>query len=178
MVTEISPVFGWTLLELLEIAPILISFAILVSAAVTGGFSYKSIKQNKIQMIENRVQVAEQLKLQNKIASAQLTWKLLEYWRDEKHSNFTDFMEELYDSKIKEDDPRIADVLQIFEDIAVFCNDESLTENHTKEFFGPPLRIIRESQIMQDHIKKVTADSNLIYLNLRLLFEKTLEWKI
>ena len=178
LITEISPIFGLSLLELLEIAPILISIAILVSAAMTGIFSYKSIKQSKAQMIESRAQVTEQLKLQNKIASAQLAWKLLEYWRDKKHSEFTDFMEELYNSKVNKDEPRIADVLQIFEDIAVFWDDKSLTENHTKEFFGHPLRIIRESQIMQDRIKSASADSDFIYANLRPLLEKTVEWKI
>ena len=178
MVTEISPVFGLTLLELLEIAPILISIAILASAAVTGIFSSRSIKQSQAQMIESKTQVAEQLKLQNKIASAQLAWKLLEYWRDEKHDGFTDFMAELYNSKVNKDDSRIANILQIFEDIAVFWHDESLTENHTKEFFGPPLRIIRESQIMQDRIKKASTDSDLIYSNLRPLLEKTVEWEI
>ena len=98
-------------------------------------------------MIESRAQVTEQLKLQNKIASAQLAWKLLEYWREEKHEGFTDFMEELYNSKINENDSRIPDVLQIFENIAVFWREKSLTDNHVIEFFGHPLRIVVATMI-------------------------------
>ena len=152
--------------------------AIIFSAAVTGYFSYKNIKQSKKQTLQNQKQMTEQLKNQNRIASARLAWKLLEYWREEKHAGFTDFMEELYNSKINENDSRIPDVLQIFENIAVFWHEKSLTDNHVIEFFGHPLRIIRESQIMRERITKASADSDLIYANLRPLLEKTREWRI
>ena len=66
MVTEISPVFGMTLVGIAE----WIAIAIFISASLTGSFSLWSILQNK-----------KQLETQNKIASANLVMELHEPWR-------------------------------------------------------------------------------------------------
>ena len=130
-------------------------------------------------MLQSKKQMIKQLRTQNKIASAQLAWKILEYWREKKHEKFTDFLEKLYRSEISKDDPKIDVTLTIFEDIAVFWKDKLLTDNHVKEFFGNPLRDIRENQIMQNRIKEVSEpNSDFILVNLRALLEKTREWKI
>ena len=149
-----------------------IAIAILISASVTGGFSLWSIRRSN-------AQVSKQLETQNKIASAQLAWKILEYWREKKHERFTDFLEKLHRSEINKNDSIIPVTLTIFEDIAVLWREGTLTDNHVKEFFGNPLRDIRESRIMQDRIKKESEyNPDFILVNLRALLLETVKWKI
>ena len=184
MITEISPIFGLSLLELFELSSLAIPIAIIAAACITGGLSYWSIRQsktdslqNKKQMVESKKQMAKQLKLQNNIASAQLAWNILEYWRESKHEGFTDFLKKLHRSEIDPNDENIGVTLNIFEDIAILWHEKTLTDNHVKEFFGNPLRDIRESPIMQEKIKKVSAQKpELFFANLRPLLEKTREW--
>ena len=177
MVIDISPILGLSLLELVEGATIAIPFAIAVSAAVTGFFSLRSIRQSKAQARQSQIQITKQLEMQNKIASAQLAWKLLEYWREEKHEWFRVLLVKIRESEIKSDDLQIGTVLNIFEDIAIWWQEGTLTDNHVKEFFGNNLRDIRENQVMQDRIKKgINLNSELFFVSLHHLLEKTREW--
>ena len=179
MITEISPIFGLNLLELIEWIMIATPIAIIISAIVTGVFSYRSINQSKTQAKQSREQIDTQLKLQNNIASAQLVWSILEYWREEKHDGFTNFLMRLHRSEIKEDDRVIGVVLGIFEDIAIWWKEGTLTDNHVKEFFGNPLVDIRDNKIMQERITKSSKKNpDFIFVNLRALLEETLKWKI
>ena len=120
-----------------------------------------------------------QHKLQVKVASAQLAWKILEYWRDEKHEGFQKYMRLVHRSRINVKDSAILVVLSIFEDIAVLWKEGSLTDNHVKQFFGNPLRDIRDNAIMQDRIKEESkSEPDFILANLRALLQETVKWKI
>ena len=117
MATDISPIFGISLLELVEwitIIPMIISIGVVLALVLI----YRS-----------------QHGLQQRLVSAQLSLKMLEYWDDSKHKDFADLVELIPLSKVKEDDPRIGSYLSIWEEIAVFCNEKTITNTHMKEFF-------------------------------------------
>ena len=117
--------------------------------------------------------------LQVKITSVQLVLHFLEYWKDAKHEEFQEALKRIHESKIKKDDHAILPVLTIFEDIAILWHEKTLTDNHVKEFFGNPLRDIRDNEIMQDRIKKESkSESDFILVNLRALLRETVKWKI
>ena len=161
MITEISPIFGLSLLELLEMATILIPFAIAGSAGVTGWFSYKSIQQSKKQM-------AEQLDMQNRIASANLVTKYKGAWRV--GGEFTAFLGKIKDPDMKVDPtkPIVYSTLDHFEDIAILWHEKVLDFNQIKEFFGTNLSHINNNKSLMACVCK----DDKYYANLRELLEK------
>ena len=161
MVTELSPILGMSLLELAECAVI---GALIISTLTLIIVWYNSYRQHKLQV---------------KITSAQLVLHFLKYWDDEKHVDFQESLERIHKSKIKKSDDAILPVLAVFEDIAILWREKTLTDNHVKQYFGNPLRDIRDNEVMQDRIKEESApDLDFIFVNLRALLLKTSEWKI
>ena len=198
MAIEISPVFGLTLAGMIEIA-------VFVGAAVGIGSSliiaYAIRKSNKallkqqektsfdmlrqqdgasFDMLRQQEKASrDMLEQQKTINSAKLALHFLEYWKDAKHKGFQEFLKKLHQDKISKDDSASLIILTIFEDIAILWHEGTLTDNHVKEFFGNPLRDIRDSRIMQDRIKKESkSESDFILVNLRALLRETVKWKI
>ena len=163
VVTEISPIFGLTLVGMVEIA-------VFVGAAVGIGSSliiaWVIHRRNK-----------ELLEQQKIINSAKLTWHFLEFWRDIKHDKLMDFLDRLHRSEIKKDDPLIGVAVTLYESIAIFCREGTLIENHVKEFFGNSLVDMRDNEVIQDYIKDGVKDEDDALMNLQDLFRKSRKWK-
>ena len=119
--------------------------AIIFSAAVTGYFSYKSIKQSKKQM-------AEQMKAQHKVASATLIDNLLKTWRVD--TPFTRTLDKLSDPNAKFRTEQVYEVLDEYEDLAVLYVDETLDKNHVRQFFGRGIVQINANQ----QVKRILTD--------------------
>ncbi len=170
MVTEISPIFGLSLLELLEVATIAIPFAIAGSAIVTGFFSWRSIQQSN-------KQVTEQMKSQHKVSSATLIDNLLETWRVD--TPFTRTLDKLSDPNAEFEEERVYEVLDEYESLAVLYVDETLDKNHVRQFFGRGI-----VQINANHqIKKILSDynnddPNNNYTNLMILLTDSEKWRM
>ena len=148
VVTEISPIFGLSLLEMVEIAVL----SILVGAMVGIGSSLiiaYTIHKRNIALLEHQKKTSsDTLEQQRIINSAKLSILFLEYWKEEKHEKFQDYLKKIQKSKINILDREISTILTIFEDIAIFWKEGILTDNHVKQFFGNPLRDIRDNVIM------------------------------
>lgn len=169
MITEISPIFGLSLLELVEFFTILTPIAILAAAAVTGGFSWYSIRQSK-------KQIAKQLETQNKIASANLVRNLLKAWRVD--SQFTNMLGKLDDSNTQfNDEDEVHGMLTEFEDIAVFWNDKLLDDTHVREFFGRGIVQINANESIKNILKSYhDEDPANNYNNLMKLIKHSECW--
>ena len=122
VVTEISPIFGLTLLEMIEYTTFLIPGAIIAAAGITGTFSLISILQNK-----------KNLEMQNKIASASLVHKHLEPWYVDKRFGEIVLALEKPNAGFA-DKEQVHYVLAKFENIAILWKDKLFTEIHVREF--------------------------------------------
>ena len=153
MATDISPIFGMSLLGLVEwitIIPMIISIVVVL-----------------VLVLIHRSQHG----LQQRLVSAQLSLMMLEYWDGKKHKDFVDLVELIPLSKVKEDDPRIGSYLSIWEEIAVFCNEKTITNTHMREFFKPDLKAIHDNTVVCGYLKK--KHTKTTYHNLWELMEKT-----
>ena len=109
--------------------------------------------------------------LQQKLVSARLSQTMLEYWVEDKHRDFARMVELVYNSKVEEGDPYIGNYLSIWEEIAVFCNEGTITKTHAKEFFGPDLQAIRDNRVVYEYLKEM-HNTKITYNNLWKLIQK------
>ena len=184
---EISPVFDVTLVEMVEIsvfvgAAVGIGSSLIIACAIrkSNKALLKQQEKTSFGMLRQQEKASrDMLEQQKTINSAKLALHFLEYWKDAKHKGFQEFLKKLHQDKISKDDSASLVILTIFEDIAILWYEGTLTDNHVKEFFGNPLRDIRDSKIMQDRIKKESkSESDFILVHLRALLLETVKWKI
>ena len=149
MITDMSPIFGLSLLELMEWLTIIAGFGSLV---VAGAILYTHRGQKKI-------------------ASANLVFKYKGAWR---HGG--EFIELL--GKIKNTgavvDPNqdyVWPTLDHFEDIAILWNQDVLDFNQVKEFFGTNLTNIKNNDSLMSHLKDANKNYSH-YANLLELLKK------
>ena len=196
--TEISLIFSLTLVEMVELAVFVgaavgIGSSLIIARAICKSNKALLEQQKKAskdmlnqhdmgnwEILQQQKKASQDMLNQQKIInSAKLVLHFLKYWEDEKHQGFQDFLIDLHKSKIRKGEPAIGSVLLIFEDIAILWREKTLTDNHVKEFFGNALRDIRDNEIMQKHIEKVSKpEPDFIYVNLRPLLEETRNWNI
>ena len=145
MITEISPIFGLSLLELLEVATIAIPFAIAGSAIGTGFFSYRSIQQSKKQL-------TAQLERQSKIDSARLLTDLREHL---KRQGFAGITYKLYKGWLDDDDDELVErYLNHLDMIAVYWEDGLLEKRHIKEVLGGLFLKVKKDDYIQNAMKE------------------------
>ena len=111
--------------------------------------------------------------LQQKLVSAELSMKMLKYLDENEHKNFTNLVESFSISeteKIEEFNARLDRYLEIWEEIAVFCKERTITKTHRREFFEADLKIIRLNPVVYDYLKKEHTETT--YHNLWKLMEK------
>lgn len=159
---QISPIFGLTLLELVEhIAAAGIGIAIVSSIFAMGALIVSAI----------------QIKKQSKVSSANLILELVKPWRQK---DFQKLLNEIANHDItKYDEGELEKLLNQLEDIATFWKDDTLSEIHVKEFFGSNLKTVRDDKFIQDFIKKwASKNSDYYFVNLRELIKKVKDWKI
>ena len=157
LVTEISPIFGLSLLGLVEHAVI---WALIVSIVTLIVVGYDNHRRHKLQV---------------KSTSAQLALKLLEVW--EGNNTFTKMIRKLEKAhaEFTDKDDRVHFVLTKFEDIAILKRDKLLTETHVQEFFGRDIvRIAANKSVMRILNEYHNEDTRHNYNNLKNLL-KTLK---
>lgn len=150
--TDISPVFGLTLIELGELT------------AVTIGIGLASIIT--LLYIHHR-----QHGLQQKLVSAQLSMKMLKHLDENGHKKFTDPDALQPASEILENNTGVDGYLEIWEEIAVFREEGTITKTHMKKFFEVDLCTIRNGSVAYDHLKDKHTKTK--YHNLWKLLEET-----
>ena len=120
-----------------------VAIAISSSVAVTGFLSWWNTRQSN-----NRMN--EQLESQNKIASANLVFKLLENWNGDNAFTQMIYKLEKPNAEFIDEDDGVHFVLATFEDIAILRKDKTLTETHVREFFGRDIvRIDANESVMK-----------------------------
>ena len=155
--TDINPILG-ALLILIDLATIIGAGVGILASCIIACTIHSTNKK--------------QLEQQKKIDSARLSQKMLEYWDDKKHKDFSDMVCIVFDnSKMKDDDSRISHYLSIWEEIAVFCNEGIIIKNHMKEFFKGDLEAIRNNTIVYKYLEKKHTETT--YHNLWELIENT-----
>ena len=159
MITEISPIFGLSLLELVEYAVIGALIVSIVTLIVVG---YDNRRRHELQV---------------KSTSAQLALKLLEEWCG--INTFTKLIFKLSkpNMQFKDEKDGVFFVLTKFEKIAILRRDKLLTKTHVQEFFGMDLVRIRANEsIMKilDEYHNENEDHN--YNNLKELLDDSKEW--
>ena len=161
MVTEISPIFGLSLLELVEYAVI---GAFIVSAATLIMVGYDNDRRHKLQV---------------KSTSAQLCMKLLEKW--ESNNTFAKMILKLetLHTEFTDEDDNVHFVLTKFEDIAILNRDELLTDTHVREFFGKDIvRIAANKSVMGILDEYHNEDVRNNYNNLKEMLKTSEKWRM
>ena len=151
MGTDISHVFGMTCNELTD----------LIDPAVALGL----VSIIALLLIHYR-----QHGLQKKLVSAQLSMKMLKHLNENGHKDFTDLTTSYFGSKAEEIDARLDRYLEIWEKIAVFHKEGTITKIHMKEFFKDDLRTIRWNPLVYGRLEKKHAKTT--YHNLWKLMDK------
>ena len=158
MVTEISPVFGMSLIALIETA----TMAALVSGGMVAGvvlfINYLLLRQRQ------------------KIDSINLALKLYEYWDESKWPTFANFIDKLKNSKVAETDKAFISSLDRFEEIALCSEIGALQDEHVKELFNGNLRHLRHDPVIQGYLKRLDDANSPVHTKLRRLLKKAEQW--
>ena len=163
MITEISPIFGLSLLGLVELAVIVGAFVGIVSSLIIA----RTIHKRNVASLEQ----------QRKVNSAELTLKLLEWW--DGINTFTKLIFKLSkpNAKFTDEEDGVFFALTKFEAIAILLKDKTLTENHVREFFGMDLVRINANESIRrilDEYHQEDIDHN--YNNLKELLDESKKW--
>ena len=160
MVTDISPILGMPLVSAIEAGSLFIGIAIAVSIAFNVAIArWQQSKYNKEQ------------ERQTKVASAQLSLKLLERWDYKTNPEFAKFTTNIEKRKVKDDD-LIARYLDALEEVSIFWRDGTITFNHVKELFTPEFKVIDGNEPALRVLKKEREIDKNAYKNLCELLTK------
>ena len=158
MVTEISPVFGMSLIALIETATI--------TALVAGGMVAGAILSINYLLLKQR----------QKIDSINLALRLYEYWDGSKWPTFANFLDKLKNSKVAETDKAFNSSLDRFEEIALCSEIGALQDEHVKELFNGNLRQLRHDPVIQGYLKRLDDADSSVHTKLRRLLKKAEQW--
>ena len=136
MVTDISPIFGLTLLDLMGILTVVAGVGSLI---IAGAIIVVHIRQHGLQV---------------KIASAHLSLKMLGFWTWSVDKGFAKFADKMHAGTVKEGENGIQQYLDILEEIATFWKEGTITYNHVKEFFKPELETIPKNEPVMLFLKE------------------------
>ena len=161
MVTEISPVFGMSLIALIEMATI-------IGAAVGIG---SAVIIARVISNSNRAL----LRQHRKVDSARMIRELHGPWRN--NDRFKEFLQDLnspqvitYDSEI------VGQFLNRFELIATLLEDGTINEFHVRSFFSANLKTMRSDRFILDRIAEAQKINPRTFMYLVRLFEKSEKW--
>ena len=166
LVTDISQIFGMSLVGMVDIATV-------IGAAVGGIGSAiiiaKVIHNSNVKLLEHHKDLLRQ---QRTVNSAELSLKILESWSERKNPKFTGFLDRLENSTVPENDQDMELFLDVFENIAVFWKEGTLTETHVNEFFSTNLKQIRDNPITSGYLDDLERQNSPLYASLRTLLKK------
>ena len=161
MATDISPIFGLTLIALSEWAIIIGALIGLGGAGAVAGVIWRANRRH--------------LQQQKEVDSARLARDLHRPWRNS--PNFKKFLAEVNNPDIKDYDPELLDAfLDTFEVIATFWYTGSLNNTHTRSLFSANLKTIREDNHIMGHIKTAQQKNSRTFFYLRTLLRTSKEW--
>lgn len=146
MATDISPIFGLTLLQWADWVALL---GAIFSIGLVVTLLFIHWRQHS---------------LQQKMVSAQLSQTMLEYWQPDKHGWFVDLIKAMPTTEIKEDNKDLGRYLAIWETIAVYCNEGTITKKHRNELFVPDLKNIRNNKAVCGYLKSKYTDTTYNHL--------------
>lgn len=156
MLTDISPIVGLTLIELVELDTLILLGGSAAIAAIIGVANWKLLNQRK------------------KVDSAKRIWELGSSWRN--NPEFQEFLEKLMNPKVtKYTEEEMGPVLDRFEYIATFWKDKTIQGHHVESFFGENLRVMQKDQCIQEYIEKVRSENPEVLADLVQLLEKSSE---
>lgn len=127
------------------------------------------IRNSNAKMLEHHKDLLKQQKIVN---SAELSLQILETWSERKNPKFTGFLDKLENSTVSENDPDMQLFLDVFESIAVFRKEGTLTETHVDEFFSANLKQIRDNPITSGYLDDLERQNSTLYTNLIALLKK------
>ena len=140
MVTDISPILGLNVLEVLEMIAIGTSIALPVAIGISIWVNFKMARRQ-----ESRYN--DQIEKQAKIDSARLLIEL----REQMKRDFKGVTDKLYDGKSSEcDDVELERYLNHLDMIATYHEDGMLEYKHIKEVLGGLFRRVETDGYMQD----------------------------
>ena len=174
LVTEISPIFGLSLLGLIDVGIIVGAVVGLVGSVVIASVILYS---NRSLLEQQKKASSALLGQQEKVNSAELTLKLLEKW--DGPGTFTEMLYKLEtpNAKFTDEKDGVHFVLGIFEGIAILRNDKTLTENHVREFFGTDIvRIDANESVMKILNEYHHEDIEHNYSNLKAMLDDSKKW--
>ena len=159
VVTEISPILGLTLLELAEYLTILAgSGSVFIGCAII----WVHCRQHNLQIKAN---------------SADLVTRIREDWSMSRNPEFGKFLQKLTNGTVTANDPMIPPFIRVLEKVAIFVEEDTITENHAKEFFGANLKHIIDNKPVHDYLKDKWAEKpHPHFTNLKELLDKSKTW--
>ena len=159
VVTEISPIFGLTLLELTEFLNIVAGVG---SIIIAGAIICVHWHQHRLQIKSN---------------SADLITRIREDWSMSRNPEFGKFLQKLAKGIVTANDPMIPPFIRVLEKVAIFWEEGTLTKNHVKEFFGANLKHIVDNKPVHDYLKDRWAEKpHPHFTNLKKLLDKSKTW--
>ena len=160
--TDISPVFGLTLVGTVEFVGIAAALGSFVVALVI----WRGNRKNH--------------EIQINTASANLTLKLRKSWSRIEDPEFAKFVRLLHEETEKVDvgNQMIGRFLNALEKVAIFRDGEAMIDLHVKEFFGRDLQAIHkeENKAVYDQLVKDRKDG--AYAHLWDLVHIAKKWKV
>ncbi len=126
--------------------------------------------------IGNAIVTRKRREQQQKVDSARLVWEICEYWSETKYPESAKFINDLYAIKAKADDPQTRKFLSHLEHLAILWKEETILEDHVKEFFWPDLKTVQKNLPIKDRIYQKYEQDHHTYANLIKLLEKSKEW--
>ena len=161
MVTEISPVFGMSLVALIETATIIGAVVGISSGGIVAGVVY---------YVNKRL-----LNQQKKVESARMIRELSGPWRN--NAEFKEFLQNLNNPQVTAYDSRMVDkVLNHFDLIATLSEDGILTEFHVRSLFSANLATMRSDTFILNHITEAQKIKPRTFKYIQTLFEQSKKW--
>ena len=168
MVTEISPVFGMSLIALIEMATIIAAVVGISAACIIAGVIHISNKN----LLEHHKNLLRQHK---KVDSARMIRELHDPWRN--NAKFKEFLRDLNNPQVTTYDSEIVgQFLNRFEIIATLLEDDTINEFHVRSFFSANLETMRSDRFILDRIAKAQKIKPRTFMYLVRLLEKSEKW--
>lgn len=158
MITEISPIFGLSLLELVEILDIIAAFS---AGIVAGAILFVHRRQHNLQIKAN---------------SADLVTRIREDWSMSRNPDFAEFLKKLGNKSVEDGDQMIPRFVRVLEKVAIFADEGTITENHVREFFGGNLRHVTGNKPVHEYLKNEWEKPCPHFTKLQKLLEKSQRW--
>ena len=169
MATEISSVFGLTLLEWIEYAAVGASITVSIAIGISIGVNVWLSKRSREQIERHAEQTKEHAEQTHKIASANLVLDLKKRYHEYNFRETADYLE-----TAKERDPAkdndVDRLLDHLEYIAVLWEDGVLTTHHVTQMFGSTFLLVKNNDIAQGIIEEWNRqDPDFYYVYLKHL---------